>query len=136
MNDADVKIGMHVRHRTHGNCVVVGNDGSKSAQWMLNVLDDDSFTLFGSSHNMEPIAKQIGTRYRARKDPDHNGLWVIVDRNRILEWIRADLHLGSGTWYFSSIKYLDETVHFPSIQTALDFVKLLELSDQTNRSIK
>ena len=80
--------------------------------------------------------KQINQRYRARRDPDHDGLWVVVDRDRLFDLVDYDDQFYMRDWdeillHGPSGKLL----RFPSIETALEFIKLLELSDQTNRGI-
>lgn len=92
-----------------------------------------------NSGNTEPKPKQIGDRYRARKDPDHPGLWVIVDRHELQRlWHDNETEiLAEYTWGYGVV-YAPESnnyIRFPTIEQAIDFIQLLEVSDQVNRSI-
>jgi len=81
-----------------------------------------------------PKPKQPGDRYRARRDPDHDGLWVVVDRTLLLNYGSLDSFIY---WSMAVVcSPVADDYRFPSITDAIEFIKLLELSDQTNRGIE
>lgn len=68
--------------------------------------------------------KQIGQRYRVRQDPYYYGFWCVIDRYLWTVFL--------SEWRIRRLKIGDKIMHFRDFDDALQFVKLLEISNNCN----
>ena len=74
--------------------------------------------------------KQISNRYKVREDPYFHGLWCIIDRSQLF---KVDFTLYFiGNWRNSRVIAGIEPAHFTDFDDAIEFVRLIELSEMLN----
>jgi hypothetical protein len=78
--------------------------------------------------------KQISDRYKVREDPCFNGLWCIINRSQlfIVDTTPYFHRKYNPDWRNARVIAGIEPAHFTDFDDAIEFVRLIELSEMLN----
>lgn len=77
--------------------------------------------------------KQISNRYKVREDPYFHELWCIIDRSQFMVDLPPYFHWEfHPDWRNARVIAGIEPAHFTDFDDAIEFVRLIELSEKIN----